>query len=245
MTASARKKAERGISSSADESINWKFGSGKCPVQAGQRFGMMTLVSPAGSKNGLRMVLAKCDCGNIKIVPVTFLRNGTTKSCGHLKLLMGYVNNRRHGHSCTGLKTITYASWRGMMERCYRRAHKSFKNYGGRGIRVCKRWHTFDNFLADMGERPPGLTIDRINNSKNYSKANCRWATVKEQNRNSRSAKRVRFGGFTGCLSEHAERNGLKASVVHARLRYLGWSMKQALSRPSRFSTQATERGES
>lgn len=99
---------------------------------------------------------------------------------------MGNQNGRTHGQSNTGDRsgTPTYGSWRAMRERCTNPKNKYFKNYGGRGITVCDRWHIFEHFLADMGERPPGLTLDRKDNDGNYEPGNCRWATPSEQNKN-------------------------------------------------------------
>lgn len=92
----------------------------------------------------------------------------------------------KHGLS----KTPTYVAWSGMMHRCANPANPRFSHYGGRGIRVCERWHDFMNFLEDMGPKPPGLSIDRINNDGNYEPGNCRWATAQQQSANRRPFKR-------------------------------------------------------
>lgn len=105
---------------------------------------------------------------------------------------MGVYENRhlkgnyRHGHGRNGNKTPTYRSWNAMLCRCTHPTNKMYHAYGGRGITVCERWMTFANFLADMGERPAGLTLDRINNDGNYEPDNCKWATRSEQNSNTR-----------------------------------------------------------
>ncbi len=102
----------------------------------------------------------------------------------------GESNSRyRHGHIINGKKTSTYRSWQDMKTRCQNPNHPQFKNWGGRGIKICDRWMDFVNFLADMGEKPEGLTLDRINNDGNYEPSNCRWATPKEQAQNRRDYK--------------------------------------------------------
>lgn len=104
------------------------------------------------------------------------------------------------------------------MKRCLNSKCKYYHNYGGRGITVCTRWHSFVNFLEDMGECPKGLTIERIDNEGNYEPNNCRWATRKEQCRNLRKNRMVTFNGETRCLSEWAEITGLTYATLMRRL---------------------------
>lgn len=97
----------------------------------------------------------------------------------------------RHGHTSEGKATPTYVSWAHMLQRCENEDNRAYADYGGRGITVCERWHTFDNFLADMGEKPVGLTLDRIDNDRGYEPGNCRWATRAVQNTNQRRNRRM------------------------------------------------------
>lgn len=111
-----------------------------------------------------------------------------------------------------------------------------YANYGGRGITVCERWEKFENFLADMGEPPPGMELDRIDVDGNYEPSNCRWATEAEQVRNRRRAKRstnmLTFRGETLCISDWAKRTGIKRRCIHDRLSKMNWSVEDALTRP-------------
>ena len=125
--------------------------------------------------------VCKCECGKITLVSRSHLLGGGVKSCGCKKYKI------KHGH-CVGKKyrSKTYRSWEAMIRRCTKKSDIKFKHYGGRGIKVRDRWLKFEHFLEDMGERPEGLTLDRINNDGNYELENCRWATYKEQNKNRR-----------------------------------------------------------
>src|SRR5438876_10103127 len=111
------------------------------------------------------------------------------------------MGNFRHGHDRKGKRTRTYRVWNNMIIRCKYPYADNYERYGGRGITVCKRWQTFANFLADMGVCPPGKTLDRLDNSRGYSPANCRWATALEQGANQRNNKRIMFGGRTQHLA--------------------------------------------
>ncbi len=127
--------------------------------------------------------------------------------------------------------TRVYRAWHEMHRRCEDETRPGFQNYGGRGITVCDRWDTFENFYADMGEPPEGTSIDRIDNDLGYSPDNCRWATKKEQNRNQRTNRLLTFQGETLPLAAWAERVGLTAGMIYLRLKK-GWSVERALSEP-------------
>lgn len=134
-----------------------------------------------------------------------------------------------HGH-CIGLKrTKIYACWRNMLGRCYQPSSSRYKNYGARGIKVCTRWHNFENFKNDMGN-PPSLTmsIERMDVHGDYNLTNCIWVESKFQSRNQSSNRRIIVDGEIKCVAEWAERLNLPARLIYKRLR-LGWSGKQAL----------------
>jgi len=128
----------------------------------------------------------------------------------------------------------TYLSWRAMNWRCHKPDHHNYRNYGGRGIVVCDRWRTFANFLADMGQRPEGSSIDRIDPDGNYEPNNCRWATNLEQRRNKRNAHRITLNGRQMYLAEVAAEYGLSCDALRSRLN-IGWSIERAISTPVRF----------
>lgn len=126
----------------------------------------------------------------------------------------------------------TYVSWRSMIARCCNSKHKAYRNYGGRGITVCERWrNSFTDFLADMGERPEGTTLDRKENNGNYEPGNCRWATPKEQTRNRRVSVRLRTKGKEVLLVDAADAIGVRPGTLRARLRR-GWSAHESLTIP-------------
>jgi hypothetical protein len=135
-----------------------------------------------------------------------------------------------HGHALAKGVAPVYSTWSKMVDRCINPNLKEYKRYGGRGISVCERWRVFENFLADMGEKPPGLSIDRIKNGGNYEPGNCRWATPTQQQRNRRDNRIFTVRGITACLEELCDRYGLYHSLVQARIDKLGWSVEDAFT---------------
>lgn len=139
----------------------------------------------------------------------------------------------RHGHWARGKRTGTYLSWAAMKARCYCPSTTDYAKYGGRGVVVCERWMDFENFLADMGERPAGTSIDRHPNKYgNYEPGNCRWATRKQQQRNLRSNTLIEFNGETLCIAEWAERLGMSQSTLYCRLIKHRWPLERAMTTP-------------
>lgn len=152
----------------------------------GQVFNRLTVVRFSRVGPGQNVLwLCRCICGVKKEVYAYDLRNGRVRSCGCFSRDNHY---KTHGLS----RTPTYSVWATMMQRCANEKDRNYPHYGGRGITVCKRWHKFENFFADMGRKPDGLTIERRDNNKGYRPSNCYWATYTEQARNKRSTVRVR-----------------------------------------------------
>jgi len=146
---------------------------------AGQRFGRLTAIAAVEKRHHRWYWRCQCDCGQETVVCGNDLRNGKTKSCGCLMRESRFT----HGASRTG----EYNSWVNMMQRCYNPDNKDFKNYGGCGIKVCKRWHDFRNLLADMGLRPLGkYSIERLDVYGDYEPSNCIWLPMSEQSKNRR-----------------------------------------------------------
>ena len=147
------------------------------------------------------------------------------------------VESRLSYNYCEGVAVSgipEYSVWKDMRARCYNPKHKSYKYYGGRGIRVCERWVKFLAFFQDMDRRPsPSHTIERINNDGEYEPSNCKWATFAEQSKNKRNTKRISFNGDTFSIGEWARKYNLNRGTLKIRLD-LGWSIEEAITTPSR-----------
>jgi hypothetical protein len=149
----------------------------------GKRFNRLIVVGLGNpTKSGQKTWLCICDCGNAKEVRHGDLRNGKSLSCGCIQKEELKNRSRIHGKS----RTPIYNSWLSMKSRCLNKNNKHYADYGGRGITICKEWLVFENFYADMGDRPDGLSLDRVDNMGNYEPSNCRWANWITQNNNRR-----------------------------------------------------------
>lgn len=198
-------------------------------IQPGKVFGFLTVVREIAKQNRHRRFLCQCRCGAHAEVDLTNLTNGRQVSCGcHREQVRGQ-SSATHRLS----RSPIYAVWNSMLGRCYREGDSNFKNYGARGIKVCERWHTFENFLADMGERPTEKhSIERKDNDGDYEPGNCKWATKKEQARNTRRTRLFSFQGRSLTTAEWAAEVGIKEATLSSRLRLYGWSLKRALTTP-------------
>lgn len=164
-----------------------------------------------------------CICGNRKTVKKGHLISGGVKSCGCLK--KEKFTNYRHGKR----KTATYSSWAHMKERCTDINSRIYQRYGAQGILMCERWSVFANFLEDMGDRPEGTTIDRVDNSKGYFKENCRWATKKEQSTNRTSTRFITWENQTYSIKDWSELKGIAYRTLVNRFD-AGWTTERALT---------------
>lgn len=209
----------------------------KKPIRAkeriGQRFGRLTINSVNRNEKGKNIAECVCDCGQTKACLVSYLVSGSTKSCGCLRKEatknMG-LSNTTHGMSDTH---NMYRIWSGMKTRCNTKTAKDYYRYGARGIKVCDRWlNSFENFVEDMAPRPDGLSLDRIDNTKGYSKENCRWATGKEQCRNTSTNVLLEMHGKIKTLSEWVELHPpIRFDTAWRRLKR-GWTVEDTFKKP-------------
>lgn len=179
----------------------------------GQRHGSLLVISRAPSDAyGNAMWLCRCDCGKVFVTQGCAIRNGHTKSCGHLQRETASARSATHRMS----KTRLYKAWSGMKQRCENPKNSAYRDYGANGITVCEEWHSFESFYAwAMAQGyEQGLTVERNDNSKGYGPDNCRLATRKEQNRNTRRTHRIRNGKRVITAAEAGRIAGVDRSTV-------------------------------
>ena len=193
---------------------------------AGQRFGM--LVAESAQRIGKDRVgwQCRCDCGRTKAVATGHLRSGAIQSCVCVKSAKSKARATKHGMCGTKI----YQVWIDMMARCHRETCKAFGSYGARGISVCQQWHDVHAFMADMGDPPDGMEIDRIDNNGNYEPGNCRWVTHQVNCNNRRPTIFVEFRGRSATLTEWAMETGINRNTLYGRIFVHGWPLDRAFS---------------
>lgn len=210
---------------------------GKCLDLTGQKFGKLTVdelgeyyISPKGAKS--KQWKCRCECGNFTLATTIQLRNGYKLSCGCYKRERAATSHQTHGMYGKRLYNIHSS----MMQRCTNPKYKSYSNYGGRGIKVCEEWFSFECFQdwAMANGYTDELTIDRIDVDGNYEPSNCRWATSKAQNNNRSNNRLLTFNGETHTMSEWADITGIKYQVLACRILNHKWPVERALTQEVR-----------
>lgn len=207
----------------------------------GQKFGRLTVVKlnhkeqnyHKGKRNGNTYLwLCQCECGNTDIVSGGHLKDGSIQSCGCLQKDTMKKKLTIHNMANTNI----YKAYHKMKDRCQNEKNSNFKNYGGRGIKVCDEWQTFETFYnwAITNGYKKGLSIDRINNNGNYEPSNCRWVTQKIQSNNRRNNVLITYKDETHTILEWSEILNINYDTLHKRIKYYGWSIEKAFNKKVR-----------
>jgi hypothetical protein len=195
----------------------------------GQRFNKLTAVSDSGIRSSNRSIKwnCVCDCGNFVQVESGVLLGRRQQSCGCI--MKGVARHMKHGHSQKNRQSATYRTWANMKQRCTNPLNHKYKNYGLRGIEICPEWlDCFETFAEEMGEKPEGMTLERRDVNKGYSKSNCYWADAKAQANNKTNNRLITHEGKTMTTSEWADHLGIKFSTLRMRL-HRNWPTERAL----------------
>jgi hypothetical protein len=197
----------------------------------GKRVGKLVVIERRGKIGSKAAWHCLCDCGNYHLVSADVLQSERTKSCGCHKIAVDTRGTRyRHGMSASSEHKI----WCGMKERCSNPNSAFFSHYGGRSIGVCDRWSVFENFYADMGQRPSkAYTLDRVDNDKGYEPANCRWATNEQQANNTRKNVMIVIGDEARSLAQWSRHFGVDSDLASQRIIRDGWNPERAVSTKS------------
>ncbi len=193
------------------------------------RYGRYVVIAEVGmNKWGSQQVWVLCDCGTKRIVQLSSLRGGKSQSCGCLAREKASVTMRMSKLTHGMRRKSIYNIWCNMRSRCNNPNNPNYERYGGRGIKVCERWMKFENFYLDMGDRPKGLSIDRIDNNKGYEPGNCKWATPKDQARNTRQTRTINTPDGPMLAVEAAEKYGISIDNIRSRI-HRGWPEERLL----------------
>jgi hypothetical protein len=199
----------------------------KLTDRLGQRYGRLLVTERAPNKSA-KDTNARwkcvCECGRETVQYGQDLKKGKVVSCG----CWNEEKKFKHGMASTNV----YGVWQQIHQRCGNPRAPSFENYGGRGIKVCERWKSFENFVADMGIRPDGYSIDRINNDGDYEPSNCRWATTAQQLNNKRNSRVLELNGERKTIAEWSEKFGIDWHTIRSRVDRYGWTIERALTTP-------------
>ena|SRR3990167_6143621 len=214
----------------------------KIEIKKGDRYGLLTVIKEVASKSvssgqKLRRILCRCDCGNkVESYLMNLRKKGHTTSCGcvrterivkFLKDGGHYVKHGRYGKR-------EYKSWNMMKQRCQNPNNTNYPSYGGRGIQICESWNNFENFYRDMGKRPVGTSLGRMNQSGNYCPENCRWETYEQQNNNLSTNRLINYNGKNQTVSNWARELKINVGSIRYRL-FAGWDPVKALTVPINF----------
>lgn len=175
--------------------------------------------------------VCQCECGAITVVRAEHIKKEIVRSCGCLRRELSSERARRgvpHKNMDRHSKLPEYTTWCGMKARCTNKNNHAYRHYGGRGITVCERWLDFKNFYADMGPKPVGYSLDRIDNSHGYEPGNCRWTDKVTQQNNTRSTRHLTYGGETLSMMQWARKLGLAHQVISSRV-YAGLPIERVL----------------
>lgn len=196
----------------------------------GETFGRLRVLGREGiNKHGQLTWVCECECGNRKVTLGMLLRKGQAQSCGCLQKEAIAAVNKTHGMA----RTPIYRIWRSMMQRCYDKNSHAYSRYGGRGINVCEHWQSFEGFYADMGDRPEGKSLERIDNNGDYSPENVVWADAKAQANNRRSNVILEHNDEKKTMQQWADQLGVKIGTIWARIDR-GWTVDRALTQEVR-----------
>ena len=195
----------------------------------GRKFGMLTVLSYSHTTNGCAYWLCRCECGNTKTVLAGNLTSGKTQSCGCLQKKRASESSKSHG----GSQTRLYRIWKGMKNRCYNPKVHEYENYGGRGIRVCAEWQSFEAFRdwALQNGYSEDLTIERKDSSGMYEPSNCTWIPLTDQGKNTRRIRYIEYGGRKMSLADWSKELGGGPNLVTTRLQR-GWTEEAAVTTP-------------